>query len=353
MTKRICFGLFTILVLTVTLTAQSIEFGININNWKQLGGEPPKVSVDSYRFWDNGSQWAEINHRPGHFAFGVTSNWLQVLRSAGIHDVLFELGRTPRWASSDPDNKQCDYASYGTPGECAPPKDLNADGTGSDMIWRSWCKAVGEYFSNNSDILVRAWSPWNEFTRHSPTNAWSGTDPQMVRLAQDARAILLGRGTITATGETAEQVLKSVGLSAPAYSRYAESSMLSPSSGGWENLQTVFLRYLSTPGASDATEIFALHLYAWSAEKALQLYDYFRDHSDYASTPAWNTESSWTATGLHGSPSAYVKKLFTGLANAGVSRSYWYEYMSSAPLVHDHDLTDAGVAWQQVYRKMH
>ncbi|HEX8814431.1 MAG TPA: hypothetical protein VF753_02930 [Terriglobales bacterium] len=353
MTKYFYFAWFTILILTSSLTAQSIEFGLNIGNWKKLNGKPPKVSVDSYRFWDDGAQWAQTNYANGKYSFGVTSNWLHALRKSGINDVLFELGRTPKWASSNPGDKNCDYGNYGTPGECAPPIDLNADGTGPDLIWREWCKAAGQYFSQNSDILVRAWSPWNEFTRHSPTNAWSGTNAQMVRLAQDARAILLGRGTITATGETAEQALKTVGLSAPAYSRYAESSMLSPSSGAWTDLQSRYLNYLSTPGAKEAAEILALHLYAWSADKALWLYNYFRNHSNYDDIPAWNTESSWGATGLQGSQSTYVKDLFSGLASAGVGRSYWYEYQSTAPLVNKDGLTSGGVAWNEVYNQLH
>jgi hypothetical protein len=333
--------------------SQTIQFGVNMGSTKRLGGKAPIVNFDSYRFWDDGAQWANINYAQGKFAFGVTDNWLQVVRQAGVHDVLFELGRTPKWASSDPNDWKCDYAQFKTPGECAPPKDLNADGTGPDLIWRDWCKALGQYFSQNSDILVSAWGPWNEFTRHSPTNSWSGTNAQMLRLAQDARAILLGRGTITATGETAEEALKTVGLTAPAYSRYAESSMLSPSTGGWEDLQDDFMHYLSQQGASDAAEVIALHLYAWSADKALDLYQYWKSHTNYPNIPVWNTESSWTATGLKGSQFDYVKGLFTGLAKAGVGRSYWYEYDSTAPLARGNQLTDAGVAWQDIYPRLH
>jgi hypothetical protein len=347
------FALIVVLCALVNLEAQTIKFGLNINDFRPLGGQPPKVSIDSYRFWDNGSQWPNINTAKGYYNFSVTTNWLNVLRQAGITDVMFELGRTPPWASSNSNNWNCDYANYGGPGQCAPPVDLYSDGTGPDMIWREWCKAVGQFFSSNSDILVAAWAPWNEFTRHVPTNAWSGTNAQMVRLSQDARAILLGRGTITATGETAEQVLETVGLTSPAYSRYAESSMLSPSTAGWEPNQDTFFQYLASPGAAAASEIFALHLYAWSSDQALNFYTYFRQNTNYPNVPAWNTESSWAGLDLQQTQEAYVEGLFTGLANAGVPRSYWYAYQSYAALYSGGGLTGAGIGWQDAYGRFH
>ncbi|HEX8817348.1 MAG TPA: hypothetical protein VF753_17775 [Terriglobales bacterium] len=340
-------------VTTVKGQVATIKFGLNINSVQSLNGQPPDVSFDSYRFWDDGSQWPNINTAQGYYNFSVTTSWLNMLRQAGVTDVLFELGRTPPWASTNPSNWNCDYSGYGGPGQCAPPLGLNSNGTGSNQIWRQWCKAVGQYFSQNSDILVAAWSPWNEFTRQTPSNAWSGTNAQMVRLAQDARAILLGRGTITATGETAQQVLESVGLSSPAYSRYAESAMLSPSTAGWENNQGEFFQYLATPGASAASEIFALHLYAWSSQKAMQLYSYFRQQTNYPNTPAWNTESSWYGTTLEQDAGSYVKDLFVDLADAGVTRSYWYGYLWYSPLYSGNELTEAGNAWQEAFSWFH
>jgi hypothetical protein len=347
------FALLFAVCMIASSQAQTIKFGLNINDFRPLGGQPPEVLFDSYRFWDNGSQWSNINTAQGYYNFSVAGNWLNVLRQAGVSDVLFELGRTPPWASSSPNNWSCDYADYGGPGQCAPPLDLNSDGTGSNQIWRQWCKAVGQYFSQNSDILVAAWSPWNEFTRHTPSNAWSGTNAQMVRLAQDARAILLGRGTITATGETAEQVLQTVGLTSPAYSRYAESSMLSPSTAGWWPNEEIFFQYLDSPGAVDASEIFALHLYAWSSAQALGFYNYFRQNTSYPQIPAWNTESSWYGLTLEQSQYVYVTTLFVDLADAGVTRSYWYAYEGYSPLYQGSALTEAGTAWQDAFSWFH
>ena len=69
-------------------------------------------------------------------------NVLAAYKTAGINDILYTLWRVPKWASSQPADTTCDYANLGPSftGECDLPADLNADGTGTDLIWRTWSR---------------------------------------------------------------------------------------------------------------------------------------------------------------------------------------------------------------------
>ena len=110
-------------------------------------------------------------------------------------------GRNAELDIQRPSNTICDYASV-APGSCAPPADLNSDGTGTDQAWRSF---IYQLASHITELNRRAYSPvttyemWNEFSRN--TESWTGSQAQMVRLSQDAYCILKGVGTIAATGE--------------------------------------------------------------------------------------------------------------------------------------------------------
>ena len=108
----------------------------------------------------------------------MLDQWLSVDQENG-DSVLFTLGMTPQWASSRPSDNSCRHG----PGQCDPPHDLNPDGWGTDQHWKDFIKGVITHVNGR----IRHWEIWNE---PQAPNSWTGTYPQMVRMAQDARTIL-------------------------------------------------------------------------------------------------------------------------------------------------------------------
>jgi hypothetical protein len=93
--------------------------------------------------------------------------------------VMYTFGGTPQWASSKISDNTCAY----NPGSCDPPKDLNADGTGADLYWQTFVKAIVIHVGTR----VQYWEMWD--TPQDPTQ-WRGTYAQLVRMTKDARAII-------------------------------------------------------------------------------------------------------------------------------------------------------------------
>lgn len=312
-------------------------FGLDVN---QITTPWPLVPYGSYRFWDDGVRWDEVNTASGTFDWTVVDSWTSKLASNRIKDTLYELSATPIWASPNPGDMSCDYADEGLPGSCYAPKDLKVDGTGSNRIWRVWVAAIGKHLKA-SPVHVVAWGVWNEFTRQPNTGssqiAWKGTNRQMVRMAEDARCILTGRGSITATGETCRQVLASVARRWP----IDTSTLILTPSAGWDSVVIAanWKSYYATPGASRAAEAFALHDYTSSAELEVGLAEDFRNHLSVTDQkkPLWVTEGAW-APGTITDPKLqadFLTQTYSGFAQLGIARFYWYSY----------DNTDWGTLW--------
>lgn len=138
----------------------------------------PTVSFHSFRLWDTGTRWAQLNPSSGQFDWTMLDHWLTVAEQTG-DDPLFTLGMTPQWASSRPGDRTCRY----TPGECDPPNDLNADGSGTDQHWKDFVRALVTHVNGR----IHYWEVWNE---PQAANAWTGTYAQLVRMARDARTII-------------------------------------------------------------------------------------------------------------------------------------------------------------------
>jgi hypothetical protein len=331
-------------------------FGMNIN--RAVDAQPLLVKIDSKRFWDDGCSWVHVNPARGEFDPTTITKWITVLQAAGVKDVLFELGGTPSWASTN-QAQGCDYNRLGY---CSPPSDLHSDGTGPNLIWREWCKYIAQLFTTFPGVLVSGWCPWNEFTRQvgwTGTHSWLGTSQQMVRLAEDARAIILGRGHgITATHETITEALATVGLTSAAYNRTNSSVLLSPSSGAGKWFFPKLLAYYSTPGAVEAVEASAVHLYPEpdnTSKGALAVFDaYVAAMSGYPIKPLWITEGSYRGGPSSGQSIAdFVRGYYTELYNL-VDRIYWYAYddPTCGQLASGKLLLPSGVAYNEVYKKL-
>ncbi|HLK33270.1 MAG TPA: hypothetical protein VKT29_09285 [Terriglobales bacterium] len=265
-------------------------FGMHVAHRDQI--EWPTVDFGSLRLWDTRTNWAQINRRPGVYDWDTLDRRLEDAREHHL-EVLYTFGKTPRWASSRPDDhNRCGMA----PGMCGAPKDLNPDGTGSDQYWKDFVAAIAKHAAGR----IKYWELWNE-----PYNQpmWKGTVQQLVRMAQDAQSII-----------------KSID---------PEAVVLSPPSGIREQRAKEWFRsYLAAGGGRYADGI-AFHAYIKRPENIV---DYLEDYrhllSEYGqgSKPLFDTECSWGDSEQVEDPVSSLSRLYILQAAFGVRRVYWYAW---------------------------
>jgi len=315
---------------TVTLPPPAIAatfFGLHEN---RSAHPAPVVSFGAFRFWDTDTRWSEIEKVQGQFDFSLFDLWASKIASRNITEAVFDLGAgTPSWASADPLNTNCDYNPVNGPGQCGAPKDLNPDGSGTDQMWKDWVTAIATH-TLTSPIHIKYWEIWNEFTRQ-PSNthgkiAWTGTNAQLVRMAQDARCIITGRGHVNGVlcaaapiDPTAVIVSPSTGIDTPA-------------------LRQAFASYYATPGASEAAEAFGIHTYTdvtgtccAQAEPVTGFINSFNALLSSADQqkPLISTEGSWgvntNLTDLDQEES-FIARFHLLLKSSNIVAHYWYIY---------------------------
>jgi hypothetical protein len=308
------------------------------------------------------------------------------LKIAGINDVFYTLSRTPAWGSQNTTDTDCNYYGAGAAyqGACYPPLDLNSDGTGTDQIWKNWVTAIATH-ANDATYLqthahIKYWEIWNEFYRSSTLGtynacsgclSWQGTYNQLVRLAEDARCIITGKGTI----HNVPSAGSSTACSATAIDSNAE--IVAPSTAandgrGWKALQN-FLYCNNSPEATcsvgnagaAAVDIIDVHLYAqWETPETVVTQDIpsFRAVLQPAEQqkPLWNGEGSW---GVLSNPSSiwgdayaragFIPRFFALYWSAGVTENFWYSYDTNDGQLFDpvagHLLTPEATAWTSTY----
>jgi len=328
------------------------------------------------RVWDSAAaQWPNLNTANGTFVWANLDSVLASYKSAGVNDVLYTLWRVPKWASSNPSDTTCDYATIGSnyTGECDLPTDLNADGTGTNLIWRTWVQKIAQhvndanYLQNHAKISY--WEPCNECYR-SPTLdpgygtggasvAYRGTYNQLVRMMQDARCIIVGTQSdpITALGTTcgeagypviaidpsAKMVMPStspirVGKNNPSYPQVMQNLLYCTCANNSCSASTTGCTTGSAGSA--AVDILSVHVYPNSAtytpetipSQIANVRSYLQQ-PDLAK-PLWSDEGGWgkntTATQVNnGDPdleAAWLARFHVMMWASGLGRAYWYEW---------------------------
>jgi hypothetical protein len=351
-----------------------------------------QVPYGEFRGWDDGNQWPSMeiceaasgDPSDACFSWTLFDTQMANLFAAGINDVMYTMSRTPRWGvdlSSDPtglNGTDCNYYQAGSsdpsqaPGQCLTPVDLNADGSGTDQIWKNWISAVAAHVNNPTYLQTHArikyWEPWNEFfrspiilpwfTRNSngvPTStSFNGTYAQMVRLTEDMRCVITGKGTI--------HNYPSAGSSTPCSATPIDVNALivSPDSAAYSQgpldaLQN-FLYCNGTgtnapqPGSncttgnagSQAVDIINLHLAAGTVTPETVANIYIPNarailQSVDLAKPMINGEGSWdsAAGDLWSDPYAqagFVPRYFALYWSAGLTMNMWYAYDTAGEL---------------------
>ena len=277
----------------------STFFGLTIMN-SEVPAMLPYGTARSWDTWPHPS-WANENPSRGVYNFGNLDAY--IAGNAG-RDMIYTLGRTPQWASSQPNA----YTDYG-PGQCAPPANV-AD-------WDNYITAVATHAAGK----IKYWELWNE-----PMNAkyYCGDIPTMVVLAQHARSII-----------------KSIDPSA---------MILAPSTDKafGESWITSFL----SQGGAATIDIMTIHGYPDNPPEGivpmLSQYHALMAANGATGLPIWDTEQD----GGPNSPSD-LAKMYLLEWSGGVSRSLWYAYDDIGGRLlwsADTGLTPSGTAYNEVYK---
>ena len=296
---------------------QPTFFGMHFNRINSL---PVNVPIGSIRLWGTGTGWAHMCPDGPHCDFKRLDNWLAAAKSSGITDVVYTFGKVPAWISANPPDKP-HAAEWGV----FPPKDLTADGGGSDEAWKNFVKTLVDHNKNldSRHSKIRYWGIWNE---PSAGNFWKGIQAQLVRMAKDAYPIIKAADP--------------------------GALVLSPELAGIGRLHDDWFDDYIAAGGAPYMDVIAFHGYASAVagagdlhdapdhphpvpEEVLKAVNHFKEkvshHPELAGKPLWNSECSWGRTDEANWKDweqgvAYIFRFYLLQASAGVERVYWYMF---------------------------
>jgi len=339
----------------------------------------PTVNYGMQRFWDSPPlQWPSLNTASGVFDFSNLDATLATAYSSGVMEGMYTLARTPTWASSNPGDMSCHYAtatSGGGGGQCDPPIDLNSDGTGANTIWKSWITAIASHANDPTYLQthahIRYWEIWNE---PDATFYWSGSFAQLARLTEDANCIITGRGVIHESGNGAAtpctatpidptaQIVMSSGHATYTTLIYAQNQLYcNASPTGYQLPCPIPANAIAT-----AVDIINFHMKpgnqtgnncpppaACTPETAMQMYvssiNGMLQPAELAK-PLWDGEASYAEAGFTGAytdpdmASSFIPRFYILDWSLNISGIAWYDwtYMTTLP-------AEVQTSYQQTY----
>jgi hypothetical protein len=334
-------------------------FGMHINNINSPLPGTVGVPIHGVRLWDTQTSWATTNTSDGNYDWTKLDGRVNQAVTAKL-DVLYDLGRTPVFAQcpntdtgcgSGNTTIVCAYTSVeNTPGDCFPPSDLNTDGTGTNQRWIDWVTAVASRYKGQ----IAYYEIWNE---PNIPEMWQGTTAQLVRMAGDARCIIIGdKGCSSQSSYSQKGVDPAAKLLTPAFT-YPVTDLATYVTGTTSAV--------SGNGGSFA-DVVAFHGYPGGGNPPENVLGDFNTAQNAAnasaSQPVFDTEGSWGSGNLTDpdQQASFTARYLMVLQSAGVQRMYWYAWdlytsgdgdlwapPGSGSGLTSVGLTKAGVAYQQ------
>ena len=295
-------------------------FGADFNSaadWPPSDGLGAAATLGGIRLWDDGVKWGDINTADGTYDFTGLDTFLDNAQSKGM-DVLYTFGDTPQFAAITTPPGTCLQAG---PYSCAPPMDVNSDGTGTDAYFQAFVTALVTHAAGR----ISYYELWNE---PDCTCFWAGTTAQLVRMNKDAAAIIR--------------------------SLDAGAKILSPSAHG-PTMATWFDGYVAAGGAA-YFDIVNVHMRGQdssnsSPEAFLTVWGQVQtevEARNLTSLPVWDDEHGILSGQLTDADelAGYVARSAILRAAVGVQRQYIYMWDSVAP--YELQGNESGTAWDQV-----
>ena len=327
----------------------------------------PTVPFGGIRLWDTDTGWAEINSSLGQYDWTKLDSFVADAQAHNV-DVLYNLARTPTWASSSPNDTSCSYANIGGgPGQCWPPIDLNSNGSGTDKDWITWVSAVAARYKGQ----IKYYEIWNEWNIQL---FWKGSVAQLVRMEQDAHCVIEGPPS---------------GLRCNSNSTFPSGTGLDPGArvvtpspvGAHSDLNSVatnMTTYFQTTASGNASaggtfaDILGFHAYVGTTSASGlcpapedvntvidDLNNMLANFPSEQGKPWFNTEGGWSEANKEGfldpdRETAFLARYFLLLRSLGVDRSYWYRWDSPNPgalwTSPNGPISPAGTAYGEVYK---
>jgi polysaccharide biosynthesis protein PslG len=253
----------------------------------------PSVPFGSYRAWDAGVTWRDIETAPGAYDFTRVDD---IVDTAEEHnaDVLLVLGQTPPFHAENPEAE----SFYGA-GAASPP-DL--------VAWQAYVRALATRYAGR-DVAYQVWNEANVL------GFWSGSPGQLAKLTAVTAQVLdtvSPRPTMVAPA----MATRLIGQRAFFADFYARKVFGAPVAS---YMDVVSLQLYPEADAGPAE---SMHLLESMRVRMAEL---------YVDKPIWNTEINYGVSGaVDVAPDAVAeqqaKVAQTLLLNAarGVDRVYWY-----------------------------
>ncbi|HEY6768127.1 MAG TPA: Ig-like domain-containing protein [Candidatus Sulfotelmatobacter sp.] len=284
-------------------TVPSTLFDMTIN---KANTPWPTDTFSGQRLLGTNTLWGNIEtNNKGVIGYTFTSldKFVTTAQAHGV-DLIYTFLGVPSWDSSNSSDASC----ISWAGSCDPPNDLNSDGTGSNAHWIAFVTNI----TNHVGTKIRYWEIWNEPNVNGYANSKTWTAAQWVRMAKDARQIILANNP--------NAVIVSPGIAAGA---------------SW------LTNFLAAGGGS-YVDIIGFHGYANPPETVISLVTPVRAAMATAglnSLPIWDTEAAWGLNTILPDPNMQagsVARLYLLNAANGVSHLYWYGW----------DFGNRGTLWQ-------
>ena len=293
----------------------SLFFGMHIHHAAEETPWPP-VDFGTWRLWDAGVSWPQVEPKPGVWNFALLDRYVQLASEHHV-ELLLTLGLTPTWASARP-NEPSAYAT----GNAAEPRHI-AD-------WENYVRTVATRYKGT----IHAYEIWNE---PNVKGTFTGDTAAMMQLT-----------------EAAYRVLKSVDPTI---------IVVSPAATTEDGIE--WLNQFLQLQACQYVDVIGYHMYVTPdpPEAMISLINNVRASLRVhgCNKPLWNTESGWSRPKRFTSEqeaAAYLIRTFILNWLLGIQRCYWYAWdnhnwstleLTSAP---GHRPTAAGSAYGVVHRWM-
>jgi len=134
-------------------------FGIHM--WSQSLPSWPNIGFRTQRLWDAQVAWNSIETSRGSFNWSKLDTWINLAQQHNV-ELLYTFGKTPSWANST--------------GNSTKPPDNMKD-------WDDFVRAIVTHAAGR----IKVWEVWNE---PNATNFWTGSNAQLVTMAQHAYNII-------------------------------------------------------------------------------------------------------------------------------------------------------------------
>ncbi|HEX3821248.1 MAG TPA: hypothetical protein VHW45_13000 [Candidatus Sulfotelmatobacter sp.] len=336
-----------------TVSAQYFGMHVSAPNDPWPSSLIPNFQIGDQRLWDAGVAWSQINTSSGVYDWSGLDNWLSDDQMHGT-DALYNLARTPTWASSSPNDSSCTNADTNGSGQCDPPVDLNADGSGSDDVWIGWVTAIAQHSQSKKSAggtgisYYEIWNEWNAPVFWNPANS---TTPQLVRMEQDARCVIEGPpagkscnpDSVFPDGTAIDPTAKIVSPSpvgahstldavAKNLSTYLQTQVNGNPGGSFSDV-IGFHGYVGT-GTATSTSAVPCPVAEDVNTVIADMNSTLSSYSFASGKPLFNTEGGWSKALYEGftdedEQAAFLPRYLLLQESANVSRVYWYLWDSN------------------------